>query len=90
MASIDDIMSLLQTKGCSECGRANISQLDHALQSAHLAQSDNAPPGLVVAAAATTWAIYWETAPNPHEETGHAWVSPTLPSGGPVSLYACM
>ena len=50
MAAIDDIMSLFQTKGNTEYGGEKVSQLEHALQAAHLAQTENAPPALVVAA----------------------------------------
>jgi predicted HD phosphohydrolase len=89
MASIDDIMSLLQTKGSSECGGANISQLDHALQAAHLAQSENAPPSLVVAALLHDVGHLLGNGPDPHEEIGHAWVSQRFPAevSEPVRLH---
>jgi len=76
MAAIDDIMSLFQTKGNTEYGGEKISQLEHALQAAHLAQADNAPPALVVAALLHDIGHLLGDGPNaPHEQLGHDWIS---------------
>jgi len=75
MAAIDEIMSLFQTKGNSEYGGEKVSQLEHALQAAHLAQTQNAPPSLVVAALLHDIGHLLEDAPGAaHEDLGHSWL----------------
>jgi gamma-butyrobetaine dioxygenase len=90
MAAIDDILSLFQTKGSTEYGGEKISQLEHALQSAHLAQLEKAPPNLVVAALLHDIGHLMDEAPNaPHEDLGHSWISQHFPAevSEPVRLH---
>jgi len=90
MAAIDDVMSLLQTKGIKETSDGQASQLDHALQTAHLAQSENAPPNLVVAALLHDVGHMLTEASDPaHAKVGHAWVAQHFPPevSEPVRLH---
>jgi phosphonate degradation associated HDIG domain protein len=48
--SLDDILSLMQTRGKAQYGQEAVSQLEHALQCAHLAQVADEPPSVVAAA----------------------------------------
>lgn len=48
--SIEDILHLLSTRGQAQYGRETVTQLDHALQCARLAEENNEPPELIVAA----------------------------------------
>lgn len=48
--SLDDIFSLMQTRGQAQYGQEAVSQLEHALQCAHLAQTAEEPPSVVAAA----------------------------------------
>ena len=48
--SVDEIVHLLSTRGQAQYGREAVSQLDHALQCARLAEENNEPPDLIVAA----------------------------------------
>ncbi|MGL6073955.1 MAG: phosphonate degradation HD-domain oxygenase [Fimbriiglobus sp.] len=47
---LDEIETLFQARGADEYIGEAVSQLEHALQSAMLAEEENAPPALVVAA----------------------------------------
>jgi len=47
---IDQVIGLYEAKGGREYEGEGVSQLEHALQSAHLAEQDGASPGLVCAA----------------------------------------
>ncbi len=91
MANIDDVLSLLQTKGNAECAGTKISQLQHALQAAHLAQTENAPPNLVVAALLhDVGHLLGNNGPDPaHAEVGHAWLAQHFPPevSEPVRLH---
>lgn len=48
--SVDEIVHLLSTRGQAQYGREAASQLEHALQCAQLAEENNEPPELIVAA----------------------------------------
>jgi phosphonate degradation associated HDIG domain protein len=48
--SVDDIVYLLSTRGQAQYGREAVSQLDHALQCAQLAEENNETPETIVAA----------------------------------------
>lgn len=48
--TVDDIISLLQVQGAAQYGREAVSQHQHALQCAHLAERAGAAPELVAAA----------------------------------------
>ncbi len=48
--TVDEIDRLLRMRGPAQYGREAVSQLDHALQCAHLAELDGAHPELVAAA----------------------------------------
>lgn len=48
--SVDEIVHLLSTRGQAQYGREAVSQLEHALQCAQLAEENNEPPELIVAA----------------------------------------
>jgi gamma-butyrobetaine dioxygenase len=90
MATVDEIMQLFATKGSSEYGGERVSQLEHALQSAHLAQSENAPPTMIVAALLHDIGHLLAEAPDAaHEETGHAYVAEHFPAAvsEPVRLH---
>ena len=90
MAAIDDIMSLFQTKGSTQYGGEKVSQLEHALQAAHLAQSEQAPPSMVVAALLHDIVHLMDDGPEkPHEHLGHGWVSQHFPAevSEPVRLH---
>ncbi len=90
MAAIDDIMSLLQTKGSVQFRTEKVSLLDHALQVAHLAQSENAPPNLVAAALLHDLGHLLGDGPDPdHANAGHAWISQHFPPevSEPVRLH---
>lgn len=47
---VDELLSVLAEAGAERYGDERISQLQHALQSAALAEADNAPPALIAAA----------------------------------------
>jgi phosphonate degradation associated HDIG domain protein len=48
--TVDDITELLQRRGAAQYGREAVSQLQHALQCAHLAETAGEPDELVAAA----------------------------------------
>ena len=48
--TLDEIIGLLQVQGAAQYGREAVSQQQHALQCAHLAERAGAPPELVAAA----------------------------------------
>ena len=50
MSAADRIMDILETNGAAQYGDEAVSQLQHALQCAHLAECSGAPDSLVVAA----------------------------------------
>jgi phosphonate degradation associated HDIG domain protein len=50
MSLSDEILRLFETRGCAEYHGEAVSQAEHALQAAHLAEAENAPDALVVAA----------------------------------------
>jgi [1-hydroxy-2-(trimethylamino)ethyl]phosphonate dioxygenase len=50
MPTVDDIFHLFETRGDSLYGGEQVTQLEHALQSAALAEAEQATPALVVAA----------------------------------------
>ena len=50
MEPIESLLDLLATKGSAQYGREAVSQLEHALQSAQLAENEGAAPPLVAAA----------------------------------------
>jgi phosphonate degradation associated HDIG domain protein len=50
MHTIDRLFELYETRGAAWYGDEQVSQLEHALQAAHLATEDGAPPRLVAAA----------------------------------------
>jgi phosphonate degradation associated HDIG domain protein len=50
MQIVERILKTLETKGAAQYGREPVSQLEHALQSAALAEAERASPGLVAAA----------------------------------------
>ena len=50
MSAADRILDILETSGAEQYGDEAVSQLQHALQCAHLAESAGAPDPLVVAA----------------------------------------
>lgn len=90
MAAIDDVMSLLQSKGSIECADGKATQLDHALQVAHLAQAEKAPPNLVVAALLHDVGHMLASGPDPaHAKVGHEWVAQHFPPevSEPVRLH---
>jgi gamma-butyrobetaine dioxygenase len=90
MSAIDDIMSLFQIKGSAPNGGEKVSQLEHALQCAHLAQSANAPPSMVAAALLHDIGHLLDDAPNaPHEHLGYSWVAEHFPEtvSEPVRLH---
>ncbi len=90
MAIVDEIMQLFATKGSSEYGGERVSQLQHALQSAHLAQTENAPPNMIVAALLHDIGHLLAEAPDAaHEDIGHAYVAQHFPEtvSEPVKLH---
>jgi [1-hydroxy-2-(trimethylamino)ethyl]phosphonate dioxygenase len=90
MAAIDDIMSLFQTKGNTEYGGEKVSQLEHALQAAHLAKTENAPSNMIVAALLHDIGHLLADGPDAaHEQAGHAWISQHFPAevSEPVRLH---
>ena len=90
MAAIDDIMSLFETKGSAEYGGEKVSQLEHALQAAHLAKTENAPPNMIVAALLHYIGHLLDDGPEAaHEHAGHAWVCQHFPPevSEPVRLH---
>jgi predicted HD phosphohydrolase len=90
MAAIDDVISLLETKGTAQTADGKESQLDHALQVANLAQAEKAPPSLVVAALLHDVGHMLAAGPNPaHADTGHVWVAQHFPPevSEPVRLH---
>ncbi len=50
MSAVDRILGILETSGAEQYGDEAVSQLQHALQCAHLAECSGAPDPLVVAA----------------------------------------
>jgi len=50
MSAADQILEILETSGAAQYGDEAVSQLQHALQCAHLAECSGAPDPLVVAA----------------------------------------
>ncbi len=48
--TVDDIAELMQRRGAAQYGREAVSQLEHALQCAHLAETAGEPDELVAAA----------------------------------------
>ena len=50
MSAVDRIVEILETSGAAQYGDEAVSQLQHALQCAHLAECSGAPDSLVVAA----------------------------------------
>ena len=90
MVIIDEIMHLFATKGSAEYGGERVSQLEHALQAAHLAQTEKAPPNMVVAALLHDIGHLLADAPDAaHEEIGHAYVAQHFPNSvsDPVRLH---
>jgi gamma-butyrobetaine dioxygenase len=90
MTLVDEIMQLFETKGSSEYGGERVSQLEHALQSAHRAQTENAPPNMVVAALLHDIGHLLTVAPDAaHEEIGHDYVARHFPDSvsEPVKLH---
>jgi len=90
MAIVDEIMHLFAAKGSSEYGGERVSQLEHALQSAHLAQTENAPPNMIVAALLHDIGHLLAEAPDAaHEEIGHGYVARHFPDSvsEPVKLH---
>jgi gamma-butyrobetaine dioxygenase len=90
MAIVDEIMQLFATKGSAEYGGERVSQLEHALQAAHLAQMEKAPPNMIVAALLHDIGHLLADAPDAaHEEIGHAYVAKLFPDAvsAPVRLH---
>jgi phosphonate degradation associated HDIG domain protein len=90
VAIVDEIMQLFASKGSSEYGGERVSQLDHALQSAYLAQTENAPPNMIAAALLHDVGHLLDDAPDAaHEEIGHAYVAKHFPNSvsEPVRLH---
>ncbi|HEY2786558.1 MAG TPA: HD domain-containing protein [Fimbriiglobus sp.] len=50
MATVRNVVELLESKGDSQYGREAVSQLEHALQAAALAEGEGAAPALIAAA----------------------------------------
>ena len=50
MSSAEDLIGLFESRGDSQYGGEAVTQLEHALQAAALAERDDAPPTLIVAA----------------------------------------
>ena len=50
MTSADQVLNVLERQGSDQYGSEAVSQLQHALQCAHLAECSGAPDELVVAA----------------------------------------
>ena len=50
MDKVDQLLSLFETRGVSQYGREAVSQAEHALQAAALAEREGAAPALVAAA----------------------------------------
>jgi phosphonate degradation associated HDIG domain protein len=48
--AVEEVMALFERKGNSQYGREAVSQLEHALQAAALAEADGAGPALITAA----------------------------------------
>ena len=90
MVIVDEIMQLFATKGSSEYGGERVSQMEHALQSAYLARTENAPPNMIVAALLHDVGHLLADAPDAaHEEIGHAYVARHFPDAvsEPVRLH---
>jgi gamma-butyrobetaine dioxygenase len=90
MVIVDEIMQLFAAKGSAEYGGERVSQLEHALQAAHLAQTEKAPPNMVVAALLHDIGHLLADAPDAaHEEIGHAYVAKFFPNSvsEPVRLH---
>jgi len=90
MIIVDEIMQLFATRGSSEYGGERVSQLEHALQSAHLAQTENAPPNMIAAALLHDLGHLLADGPEAaHEEIGHAYLVKHFPEtvSEPVKLH---
>jgi gamma-butyrobetaine dioxygenase len=90
MSVVDEIMQLFATKGSSEYGGERVSQLEHALQAAHMAETEKAPQSLVVAALLHDVGHLMVSGPEAmHEELGYSWLSKHFPPevSEPVKLH---
>lgn len=83
MTTADEIFDIFERRGQSAYFGEPVSQLEHALQAAHFARRENAPPALVVAALLHDVGHLVESLPEDiaeqgidarHEEIGQAWL----------------
>jgi phosphonate degradation associated HDIG domain protein len=84
MSVMDEVIALFGTRGADSYFGECVSMLEHALQAAHFAQQDDAPPDLVVAALLHDVGHLVEDVPDDiaewhvdakHEEVGGAWLA---------------
>jgi len=98
MSSMDEIVELLSVKGARQYGSENVSQFQHALQCAALAESEDAPSTLITAALLHDIGHLIDTrfegaAANgidrKHEQIGHAYLGKWFGEEvtGPVALH---
>jgi len=84
MSVMDEVIRLFATHGAGAYFGERVSMLEHALQAAHFAQQDHAPPDLVVAALLHDVGHLLEDVPDDiadwhvdarHEQVGGAWLA---------------
>ena len=98
MSICDDIFSLYENSGAAAYFGERVSMTEHALQTAHFAQTASAPPHLVVAALLHDIGHLLEEVPEDlaewtkdarHEEIGGRWLAKYFPAAvsEPVRLH---
>ena len=98
MTLVDEIFALFQKRGAGAYFGESVSMTEHALQAAYFAQSEAAPPALIVAALLHDVGHLVEDVPDElddwkvdaqHEEVGGRWLAQRFPASvwEPVRLH---
>jgi phosphonate degradation associated HDIG domain protein len=98
MSTVDEIVTLFETRGDAAYLGEPVSQREHALQAAYLAEQEGAPEHLIVAALLHDIGHLLHDLPENiadegvdtcHEDLGHAWLSRYFPAEvtEPVRLH---
>ena len=98
MSTVTEILTLFETRGDSQYGGECVTQLEHALQAAALAQQENASPALIVAALLHDVGHLLHELPDDapddgvddhHETSGYAFVRDLFPDdvSEPIRLH---